>query len=62
LGTGRTIDYEMTRSLAIVLRPIFGGWVVCLTNGRELARFRGPWARIRALRYLRTELRLQTAY
>jgi hypothetical protein len=52
----------MTRPLAIMLRPIFGGWVVCLTNGRELARFRGPWARIRALRYLRTELRWQTAY
>jgi hypothetical protein len=29
---------------------------VCLTNGRELARFYGPGARLRAMRYLRTQL------
>ena len=40
-------------SLAITLRPILWGWAVGLTDGRELARFRGPGARDRALRYLR---------
>lgn len=30
------------------------GWAVCLTDGRELARFRGPGARVRALRYVRS--------
>jgi hypothetical protein len=37
---------------AILLKPILGGWAVCLTDGRELVRFRGPGARLRALRYL----------
>lgn len=46
----------MTSPVAIVLRPIFAGWVVCLTNGRELARFHGPGARLRALRYLHGQL------
>jgi 2-haloacid dehalogenase len=46
----------MTSPVAIELRPIFGGWVVCLTDGRELARFRGPAARFRALRYLHERL------
>jgi hypothetical protein len=46
----------MTKTLAISLRPIFAGWAVCLTDGRELARFLGPGARARALRYLRTQL------
>jgi hypothetical protein len=40
-------------TLAITLRPILYGWAVCLTDGRELARFRGPGARGRALRFLR---------
>jgi hypothetical protein len=40
------------KALAIILKPIPGGWAVCLTDGRQLARFRGPRARIRALRYL----------
>ncbi len=30
------------------------GWAVVLTDGRELAHFRGPVARWRAERYLRT--------
>ncbi|HWF73762.1 MAG TPA: hypothetical protein VG186_10490 [Solirubrobacteraceae bacterium] len=37
-----------------MLRPIRYGWAVCLTDGRELARFSGPWAKRRALRYLAT--------
>jgi hypothetical protein len=39
-------------TLAIVLSPVLGGWAVRMTDGRELARFRGPGARFRALRYL----------
>jgi hypothetical protein len=42
----------MTNSLALILKPILGGWAVLLTDGRELVRFRGPGARWRALRYL----------
>ncbi len=40
------------RSLGVVLKPIFGGWIIELTDGREVARFIGPAARRRALRYL----------
>jgi hypothetical protein len=40
------------KTLAIILKPILGGWAVCLTDGRELARFRGPGARVRALHWL----------
>ena len=43
----------MSSPLAIILRPLPGGWAVCLTNGRELARFRGIGAHWRALRYVR---------
>ena len=43
---------EAMTPLAIILKPIPGGWSVCLTDGRQLARFRGPRARARALRYL----------
>ncbi len=46
----------MSSALAIILKPLTWGWAVCLTNGRELARFYGPGAHFRALRYLRTEL------
>jgi hypothetical protein len=45
----------MSTALAIILKPLTWGWSVSLTNGRELARFYGPGARLRALRYLRTE-------
>ena len=48
------IEPEMSGSLAILLKPVAWGWAVCLTDGRELARFRGPGARQRALRYLVT--------
>jgi hypothetical protein len=39
-------------ALALILRPIRHGWAVYLTDGRELARFNGPTAKRRALRYL----------
>jgi len=42
----------MDGALAIILRPLRFGWAVCLTDGRELARFRGPGARARAVAYL----------
>jgi hypothetical protein len=48
--------YAMTTALTINLKPILGGWSVCLSDGRELARFIGPWARWRALRYLHAYL------
>lgn len=38
--------------VALTLKPVLYGWAVCLTDGRELARFRGLGARYRALRYL----------
>ena len=41
-------------ALAIVLKPISCGWVVALTDGREIARFVGPGAKRRALRYVAT--------
>ena len=39
-------------ALTMMLRPVPGGWAVCLSDGRELARFRGLAARWRALRFL----------
>jgi hypothetical protein len=44
------------KALAIILKPISWGWAVCLTDGRELARFRGPGARWRALHYVEASL------
>ena len=46
----------MRDALAIIFKPILGGWAVCLTDGRELARFRGPGARGRAVHWLRARL------
>jgi hypothetical protein len=43
----------MKSTLAIMLKPIRWGWAVCLTDGRELARFHGLAARSRALHYVR---------
>jgi hypothetical protein len=37
----------------MMISPIRHGWAVQLTDGRELARFLGPGARWRAMRYLR---------
>jgi hypothetical protein len=39
-------------ALCLILKPAGHGWAVCLTDGREVARFRGPGSRWRALRYL----------
>jgi hypothetical protein len=39
-------------ALAVVLRPVKHGWMIALTDGREIARFTGPGAKRRALRYL----------
>ncbi len=39
-------------SLAMIITPIRRGWAVALTDGRQLARFSGPCAKQRALRYL----------
>jgi hypothetical protein len=42
-------------ALALMIKPIPYGWAVCLTDGRELARFRGPESKRRALRHLARE-------
>jgi len=39
-------------TLAVVLKPISCGWAIALTDGREIARFLGPGAKRRALRYV----------
>lgn len=39
-------------ALSLMIAPIRYGWAVRLSNGRDLARFYGPWARWRAGRYL----------
>ena len=39
-------------ALAVMLKPIRGGWAIELTDGREVARFTGLAAKIRLLRYL----------
>jgi hypothetical protein len=44
-------------ALALSLTPTHPGWAVSLTDGRELARFRGPGAKRRALRYLASATR-----
>jgi hypothetical protein len=44
----------MATIYSILLKPIFAGWAVCLSDGRELARFRGPCARLRAREYVQS--------
>jgi len=39
-------------ALMMMIRPIRRGWAVQLTDGGELARFRGPGSRWRAQRYV----------
>lgn len=39
-------------ALTLMLRPIAHGWAVTFTDGRELARFTGPFAKYRALRFV----------
>jgi hypothetical protein len=41
----------MNNPVALTFKRILAGWAVCLPDGRELARFRGPGAGARALRY-----------
>jgi hypothetical protein len=40
------------RAVAAMLKPTLFGWLVVLSDGRELARFLGPGSKGRALRYL----------
>lgn len=40
------------KALALMIRPTQHGWAVQLSDGRELARFHGPAAKWRALRYI----------
>ena len=39
-------------AVAMILKPVDRGWVVALTDGRELARFTGFGARRRAIHYI----------
>jgi hypothetical protein len=39
-------------ALRLILKPINLGWAVYLTDGRLLARFRGPGSQRRAMRYI----------
>jgi hypothetical protein len=39
-------------AVAVILKPVDHGWVVALTDGRQLARFIGPGAKWRATRYI----------
>jgi hypothetical protein len=41
----------MAAANTVSVAPVEGGWVVMLTDGREVARFTGPGARRQALRY-----------
>jgi hypothetical protein len=38
-------------TLALMIGPTHDGWAVYLTNGREIARYRGIGAKRRALRH-----------
>jgi hypothetical protein len=40
-------------ALGLMIRPTGDGWGVYLTNGRELARYRGIGSKRRAAQYLR---------
>jgi hypothetical protein len=40
------------RALALMIGPTPDGWAVYLTNGREVARYRGLGAKRRALRHV----------
>ena len=39
-------------AVAVILKPVHHGWAIALTDGREIARFTGPAARWRAMRYI----------
>ncbi len=40
-------------ALSLMIRPTSDGWGVYLSNGRELARYRGFWSKQLAIRFLR---------
>jgi len=40
------------RALSLQIRPTESGWGVYLSNGQELTRYHGLWAKTLALRYL----------
>jgi hypothetical protein len=42
-----------SRALTVIVGPADPGWRVVRSDGQVLARFRGPGARGRALRYAR---------
>ena len=44
-------------AVGLMIGPTMDGWAVFMTDGRELARFRGVAARWRALRYVRRLVR-----
>jgi hypothetical protein len=48
------------KALTLMIKPIRFGWVVRLSDGRDLARFYGPGARWRASRYLARTLGIAT--
>jgi hypothetical protein len=39
-------------AVGVILRQVDRGWVVALTDGREVVRFSGPGAKSRAIRYI----------
>lgn len=45
-------EENMMPALSMMIAPTSDGWGVYLSDGRQLARFRGIAARWRALRYL----------
>ena len=42
--TSVKINHTMTDALEVMFKRIFAGWAVVLSDGREIARFRGPFA------------------
>jgi hypothetical protein len=49
-------------ALGLMIRPTHHGWAVYLTDGRELARFNGPAAKRRALRYLALTTKIRNGH
>jgi hypothetical protein len=48
-------------ALRLILKPTVHGWVVYRTDGRELARFRGPGSQRRAVQYVTRVTKLPSA-
>jgi hypothetical protein len=49
------------RALALMIGPTADGWAVYLTDGREVARYRGIGAKRRALRYVALQVGVRGA-